>query len=65
MAQSFIDNITGLPQLWDCITNYVLKNRFDAIRLDIDSQTGHLIANESGNIKFSVDGNGHLISEVT
>lgn len=65
MAQNFLDNLTGLPQLWRCITEYVLRNRFDATRLDINIQTGHLIAQESGNLKFSVDENRHLISEVT
>lgn len=64
MVQTFLDNITGLPQLWTCIENLVLNNQFDATCLDIDIQTGHLIAQQNGNLKFSLDSNGHLISEV-
>lgn len=47
------------------IRDWMKNNRFDATRLDINIQTGHLIAQESGNIKFSIDSNGHFISEVT
>ncbi|WP_367567199.1 hypothetical protein [Lacrimispora sp.] len=64
MAQSFLDNSTGLPTLWAKIKEYVNNNRFDATRLDIDIQTGHLIVTETGNLSFSLDENGHLISEV-
>lgn len=64
MVQTFLDNVTGLPQLWACVENFVKKNRFSEARLDIDVQTGHLIAHESGNLEFSIDINGHLKSEV-
>lgn len=65
MVQTFLDNNTGLPQLWTCIKNFVMQNRFSEARLDINVQTGHLIAQESGNLKFTLDSQGHLISEVT
>lgn len=65
MVQTFLDNVTGLPQLWACIEDFVKKNRFSEARLDIDVQTGHLIVHENGNLKFSLDEQGHLISEVT
>lgn len=65
MKQSFLDNITGLPALWGQIKKLVLENRFSETRLDINIQTGHLIAHESGNLEFSIDANGHLLSEVT
>lgn len=65
MAQTFLDNVTGLPQLWQCVKQYMKNNRFDATRLDINIQTGHLIAEETGNLKFTLDSSGHLISEVT
>lgn len=64
MAQSFLDNLTGLPALWEQIKTLVQENRFSEARLDVDVQTGHLIAQESGNLKFSLDEQGHLISEV-
>lgn len=59
MAKALSTDI--LPTLREWIKNH----RFDATRLDINIQTGHLIAQESGNLKFSVDSNGHLKSEVT
>lgn len=65
MVQAFLDNITGLPQLWKCITTEINSKRFDATRLEINLQTGHLIAHEGGNLKFSLDSKGHLLSEVT
>lgn len=65
MVQRFLDNITGLPQLWQCIKSEINNNRFSETRLNVDVQTGHLIAQEGGNLKFSIDSNGHLISEVT
>ena len=64
MAQSFLDNVTGVPQLWTCLKQYTLHYRFDATRLEVNPSTGHLIAHESGNLKFSLDEQGHLISEV-
>lgn len=57
-------NSTGTARLWNHMKEFVLNNRFDATRLEIDLETGHLIAQESGNLTFSVDNNGHLISEV-
>ena len=62
--QSFLDNLTSLPALWNQIKTYTKNNRFSEARFDIDVSTGHLIAGENGNLKFSVDANGHLISEV-
>ena len=64
MAQSFLDNVTGVPQLWTCLKEYTLNHRFDTTRLEVNPSTGHLIAHESGNLKFSLDEQGHLISEV-
>ena len=64
MAQSFLDNVTGVPQLWTCLKEYILNHRFDTTRLEVNPSTGHLIAHESGNLKFSMDEQGHLISEV-
>lgn len=65
MVQTFLDNTLGLPQLWKCIKTEINNNRFSEARLDINVQTGHLIAQQGGNLKFSIDSNGHLISEVT
>ena len=62
--QSFLDNLTGLPKLWDQIKIYTKNNRFSEARLDINTSTGHLIAGENGNLSFKLDANGHLISEV-
>lgn len=59
----FMSN-TGTARLWNHMKEFVLNNRFDATRFEIDLETGHLIAQESGNLSFSVDSNGHLISEV-
>lgn len=63
-SQHFLDNLVGLPTLWDQITQFVLNNRFDMTRLEVNPLTGHLIAHESGNLKLSIDSNGHLLSEV-
>lgn len=65
LAQTFLDNLTGVPQLWACIKAYIRNYMFDTIILEINMQTGHLVAQESGNIRFSLDSKGHLISEVT
>lgn len=65
MVQKFLDNISGLPQLWKCIKTEINNNRFSEARLDVDIQTGHLIAHEGGNLVFTLDSKGHLISEVT
>lgn len=47
------------------LRDWIKNNRFDATRLDINIQTGHLIAQEGSNLKFTLDSRGHLISEVT
>ncbi|MCB6343635.1 hypothetical protein [Enterocloster lavalensis] len=46
------------------LKDWIKNNRFDATRLEVNPSTGHLIAHESGNLKFSLDEQGHLISEV-
>ena len=55
MAQSFLDNVTRVPQLWTCLKEYILNHRFDATRLEVNPSTGHLIAHESGNLKFFLE----------
>lgn len=54
----------NLSRLWNNMKTYVRNNSFSEARLDINIQTGHLIAQEGGNLKFSLDETGHLISEV-
>lgn len=54
----------NLSRLWNNMKTYVRNNSFSEARLDINNQTGHLIAQEGGNLKFSLDETGHLISEV-
>lgn len=63
-AQTFLDNLNGLPALWQHIKTYTKNNRFSEARFDIDVSTGHLNAGENGNLSFKLDANGHLISEV-
>lgn len=46
------------------LRDWIKNNRFDVTRLEVNPSTGHLIAQESGNLKFSLDEQGHLISEV-
>ena len=38
--QSFLDNLTGLPKLWDQIKIYTKNNRFSEARFDINTSTG-------------------------
>lgn len=64
MAKKFLSK-DGTASLWNRMKEYVENNRFDVTRLEVDPETGHLIAQEGGNISFSVDSNGHLITEVT
>lgn len=47
------------------LKDWIKNNIFGVPYLEINVQTGHLIAQESGNLKFSIDSDGHLISEVT
>ena len=37
------------------LKDWIKNNRFDATRLEVNPSTGHLIAHESGNLKFSLD----------
>lgn len=64
IKQSFIDNITGVPALWDRIVDKIMNNRFDATSLAVNPKTGRLTAHQESNLKFSIDSNGHLINEV-
>lgn len=43
---------------------YIDQNQFSEAGLEIDTTTGHLIAQTSGNISFHISENGHLNSEV-